>query len=85
MIPLKNIIAYTTDGAPSMRGRYKGFIAHLKKAVPKVFYIHCVIHRQNLVAKKLSRRLHDALNVVIEEVNHIKSNFFRDGLFRILQ
>jgi len=30
-IPLKNIIACATDGAPSMTGRYKGFIAHLKK------------------------------------------------------
>ncbi|KAK2710451.1 hypothetical protein QYM36_011844 [Artemia franciscana] len=27
-IPLKNIIACATDGAPSMTGRYKGFIAH---------------------------------------------------------
>ncbi|XP_068229569.1 SCAN domain-containing protein 3-like [Palaemon carinicauda] len=33
-IPLKNIIACATDGAPSMKSRYKGFIAHLKKAVP---------------------------------------------------
>ena len=30
-IPLKNIIACATDGAPSMIGRYNGFIAHLKK------------------------------------------------------
>ena len=30
-IPLKNIIAFATYGAPSMTGRYKGFIAHLKK------------------------------------------------------
>lgn len=36
-IPLKNIIACVTDGAPSMTGRYKGFIAHLKKAVSGVF------------------------------------------------
>ncbi|XP_065583562.1 zinc finger MYM-type protein 6-like [Artemia franciscana] len=27
-IPLKNIIACATDGAPSMTGRYKGFVAH---------------------------------------------------------
>jgi len=81
-IPLKNIIACATDGAPSMTGRYKGFIAHLKKAVPEVFCIHCVIHRQHLVAKKLSGRLHDALTVVIKVVNHIKSNSLRDCLFR---
>ncbi|KAK2704312.1 hypothetical protein QYM36_016642 [Artemia franciscana] len=27
-VPLKNIIACATDGAPSVTGRYKGFIAH---------------------------------------------------------
>lgn len=41
-IPFKNIIAYASDGAPSMTGIYKGFIAHLKKAVPEVFCIHTV-------------------------------------------
>ena len=38
---LKNIIPCVTDAAPSMKGRYKGFIAHLKKDVPEVFCIHC--------------------------------------------
>ena len=80
-IPLKNIIACATDGAPPMTGRYKDFIAHLKKAVPEVFCIHCVIHRQHLVAKKMSARLHDALTVVIKVVNHIKLNSLRDRLF----
>ncbi|XP_076322021.1 zinc finger BED domain-containing protein 5-like [Tachypleus tridentatus] len=83
-IPLKNIIACATDGAPSMTGRYKGFIAHLKKAVPEVFCIHYVIHRQHLVAKKMSARLHDALTVVIQVVNHIKSNSLRDRLLHEL-
>ncbi len=30
-IPLTNIIACATDGAPSMVGRYCGFMAHLKR------------------------------------------------------
>ena len=34
-IPLKNIIACATYGAPCMTGRYKGFIAHLKKLFRK--------------------------------------------------
>ncbi|XP_076324343.1 SCAN domain-containing protein 3-like [Tachypleus tridentatus] len=83
-IPLKNIIACATDGTPSMTGRYKGFIVHLKKAVPEVFCIHCVIHRQHLVPKKVNARLHDALTVVIQVVNHIKSNSLRDRLFHEL-
>ena len=81
-VPLTNIGARATDGAPSTTDRYKGFIAYLMKAIPGVFYIHCVIHRQHLVAKKLSGRLHDALYVVIKVLNHIKSNSIRDRLFR---
>ena len=73
-IPLKNIIACATDGAPSMTGSYRGFIAHLKRAVPEAYCIHCVIHCQHLVAKQLGGRLHDALNIVIKVVNHIKSS-----------
>ena len=65
-IPLSNIIACSTDGAPSMIGCYRGFIALLKKAVPSVFFIHCVIHRQHLVAKKLSDQLNSSLQVVIK-------------------
>ncbi|XP_068238496.1 SCAN domain-containing protein 3-like [Palaemon carinicauda] len=80
-IPLKNIIAFATDDAPSMTGRYKGFIVHSKKALPEVFCIHCVLHRQHLVAKKLSAHLHEALTIVVQVVNHIKSNSLRDRLF----
>ena len=50
-IPLTNISAFATDGAPSMTGRHKCFIAYLKKAISGAFCIHCVIHRQHLVAR----------------------------------
>ena len=53
-IRLGNIVACATDGAPSMIGRHRGFIAHLKRAVPNIFTIHCVIHRQHLIAKHLT-------------------------------
>jgi hypothetical protein len=42
-------------------------------AVSDVFTIHCVIHFQHLVAKKLSDRLHNSLQTVITAVNKIKS------------
>ena len=51
-IPLSNILACATDGAPSMIGCHRGFISFLKKAVPGVLTVHCVIYRQHLVAKK---------------------------------
>ena len=59
-IPLTNIISCDTDGAPIMVGRHRGFLSYLKKAVPKVLIVHCVIHRQHLVAKNLSEKLHES-------------------------
>ena len=71
-IPLENIIGIATDGAPSMVGRHVGLITFFKKVNPNLFTIHCVIHRQHLVAKKLSNHLHTSLNLVIKAVNKIK-------------
>jgi hypothetical protein len=83
-IPLTNIYACATDGAPSMTGRYRGCVAYLKREVPTIFAIHCVIHRQHIVAKNLSVRLHNSLNTVITAVNKIKANALNDRLFRQL-
>ena len=58
-IPLTNIIACATDGAPAMVGRYRGFASLLKEKIPNLFTVHCVLHRQHLVAKRLSPRLQE--------------------------
>ncbi|KFD61283.1 hypothetical protein M514_26531 [Trichuris suis] len=83
-IPLQNIIAVATDGAPAMVGCHRGFISHLKKIVLNVLSIHCVLHRQHLVARRLSPRLNESLQYVINAVNKIKSNLLNDRLFRQL-
>ncbi|XP_026475840.1 protein ZBED8-like [Ctenocephalides felis] len=83
-IPLRNILSVATDGAPAMVGRYKGFFAFLKKKVPNAFAVHCVIHRQHLVAKNLSERLHNSLQYVIRATNLIKSRAKNDRLFKQL-
>ncbi|KAE9523112.1 hypothetical protein AGLY_016499 [Aphis glycines] len=80
-IPLVNIMSVATDGAPAMVGRHRGFIAFLKKEVPGILAVHCVIHRQHLVAKNLSDRLHQSLRYVISAVNKIRSNSLNDRLF----
>ncbi|CAH1991093.1 unnamed protein product, partial [Acanthoscelides obtectus] len=78
-IPLSNIISVAT--APAMVGRYRGFISYLKQNVSAVLAIHCVIHRQHLVAKNLSVRLHESLHLVIDAVNRIRSNALNTRLF----
>ena len=49
--------------------------------MPNVFTVHCVIHRQHLVAKNVSSRLHNSLNDVIKAVNKIRSNSLKNRLF----
>ena len=83
-ILLRNVIACATDGAPAMVGRHRGFISCMKSAVPELFAIHCVVHREHLVAKHLSVRLHDSLNTVITVVNKIISSALNDRIFRQL-
>lgn len=80
-IPFTNIISVATDGAPAMVGRYRGFISHLKRIIPGLTAIHCVIHRQHLVAKHLSDRLNQSLHFVIKAVNKIRSNALNTRLF----
>lgn len=72
-IPSSNIISAAADGAPAMFGCDRGFISHLKPNVPGVFAIHCVIHRQHLVVKNLSDRLHQSLQIAKNAVNKICS------------
>ncbi|KFD56047.1 hypothetical protein M514_03171 [Trichuris suis] len=83
-IPLQNVIAVATDGASAMPGCQRGFISYLKSVVPNVLSIHCVLHRQHLVARRLSPRLHESLRYVINAINKVKSNALNDGLFRRL-
>ena len=53
-----------------------------EKSCPEIFAIQCVVHREHLVAKHLSVRLHDSLNIVITVVNKIKSSALNDRIFR---
>ena len=80
-IPLPNIIACSTEGAPSMIGCYRGFIALLMKTVPNMFTIHSVIHRQHLVEKNHIEKLNVSLQFVITAVNAIKTRALKNRLF----
>ena len=35
-------------------GRIKGVVFFLKKDIPSLCYIHCIAHREHLIAKHLS-------------------------------
>ena len=42
-----------------MIGKHRGFIALMKKKIPGLIAVHCVIHRQHLVTHNLSAKLHN--------------------------
>ena len=83
-IRLQNLIGCATDGGPALTGRHKGFFVFLKKAIPNILTMHCVIHRQHLVAKNLSDRLNKSLKIVITCVNKIKFNSLNSRIFKLL-
>ncbi|GFT97099.1 protein ZBED8 [Trichonephila clavipes] len=71
-IPMKNITSCAADGAPNMMGKKNGCLKLMKDANPEMILVHCVIHKQNLVAKNILTVLNEILHTVIKCVNVIK-------------
>ncbi|XP_014788751.1 protein ZBED8-like [Octopus bimaculoides] len=51
-----NLISICTDGAPSMIGKSQGFVARWIEFNP-VFTVYCVLHRENLIAKRTGNNI----------------------------
>lgn len=73
----ENCVGLCTDGAPSMLGKHTGFAAHVKKINPNVVIVHCMIHREALMAKILPENLQVVMSQVVKMVNFIKSSALR--------
>jgi hypothetical protein len=50
---MKNITSCAADGAPNMMGNKNGCLKLMKGENPELLLVHCVIHRENLVAKNI--------------------------------
>ena len=84
LIDWAKCLTVCTDGAPSMIGCRKGFVAHVKKVNPSVQVIHCMLHRENLASRELSETLHGVMKDVIEIVNFVKARGLNSRLFEEL-
>jgi len=81
----------TTDGAATMQGFRKGVIKRIQQLLPKCVGIHCIIHREALVTKKLNlnpgeaggqaHELKDVLLEVVAVVNSIRKSAKQQKLF----
>ncbi|CAI9715080.1 Hypothetical predicted protein [Octopus vulgaris] len=73
-IPLTNLINIASDGAAAMTGKVKGFVSRMKSVAPNIFKnIHCIIHKQHLVAKNIGGHMEEALNTTMHAINFVKS------------
>lgn len=78
----KDCCSICTDGAPSMIGKYKGFITKALKENPSMITTHCFLHREALVAKTCSEELTEVLNQAVKIVNFIKSRPLKCRVFQ---
>ena len=81
-VPLNKFVSVATDGAPAMVGKHNGLIGLMKSDpnFPEFFPLHCIIHREHLVAKFF--KYEDVMKTVIEIVNFIRVNAKNHRQFR---
>ena len=75
--------AVSTDGARAMIGVHNGVVALIKQVAPEVVNIHCIIHREALIAKKLVNQerncqlahvISDVISIATTTLKNAKSN-----------
>ena len=69
-----------TDGAPSMMGCRKKFVAHVKKV--SVQAIHYMLLQENLTSRQLSATLHGVMKDVTKIANFLKARGLNSRLFQ---
>lgn len=67
-----------------MSGYKTGLLGRGKEVAPQVKWTHCCIHREALVAKRLSEHMKTTLEEVVKIINFIKSRPLQSRLFEVL-
>lgn len=82
-INLNNIISVATDGAPSMIGKYKGFVSLLREKLNhKIMTFHCIIHQEALCSQSLPPEFNEVMALVMKMVNKIITKGLNHRQFR---
>ena len=82
-MPMKSITSCAADGAPNMMGKKNGCLKLMKDENPDMLLVHCVIHRQNVVAKNFSLVLNKIMNLVVKCINSIKASAKQERIFKL--
>lgn len=84
-IDWKKCIGICTDGAANMTGHLSGIVVKVKNVGhPDILSTHCIIHREQLAAKKMSPELHEVLSNVIEIIKEIRHKALNSRIFEAL-
>ena len=70
-----NCVSVCTDGCPSMQGKNKGFVAYVRQKNPNVVIVHCMVHREALVAKSLPKDLQTTVEPLLTKLIRSGSRF----------
>lgn len=83
-MPLHKLSAITTDGAPAMMGKNKGFIALCMKddSFSNFMSYHCIIHQEALCCKILP--FEHVMKIVTKIINSIRAAPLQHRLFKAL-
>ena len=77
-----NCVGVCTNGAAAMTGHTAGFHARVRSASETpITFTHCMIHREALVAKKISPDLNAVLQDAVKVINFIKSRALNTRIF----
>ena len=80
-----HLVSVATDGAPSMTGTQKEFVALLQKSLDgKMLNFHCILHQEALCAQTFPSECTQVMNVVIEIINKIKAKALNHRQCRML-
>ena len=78
-------MSVATDGAPSMTGVQKCFVALLQKSLDrKLLTFHCILHQDPLCAQTFPPECTEVINVVIQTVNKVMAKGLNHRQFRSL-
>jgi len=77
-LPLNKLVSVCTDGAPSMLGKHKGFVALLCEQEKRpILNFHCIVHQEALCAQIFPPECIEVINVVIHcSISETLFNFF---------
>ena len=77
------LLTYVSNTAPNMMGKKNGCLKLMKDENPDMLLVHCVIHRQNLVAKNLSPVLNKIMDLVVKCINSIKASAKQEHILKL--